>query len=372
MPCDWTRDLKAPALPCALYKVILTREGSLSFTYFTHLGGESQACPQGECSSDPEEFFLCLAPEDRDSFVNGLREASSTVTTYRSHHRAFTRRGEVRWLFTEACPSRLSNGETLFSGVTLDITESLRSRDALLRVQKLESIERLAGGMAHDFNNLLQAIVGNISLAKLRIADPESAMERLLKAEQACVNAKDLSASFYTFAVEGRGPAQTTSVEETITDMVEGIAAARNVRARVKIAPGLPRVGMAEETLRHIITRIVSNACDAMPEGGVVRVRAVKRIVSPGEGLQVGEGDYVEITVKDEGGGIREEHLTKVFDPYFTTKQMGCARGRGLSLSICHSIVVRHHGYIDVDPGGGAGATFRILLPAAFEAGGSG
>jgi len=276
-----------------------------------------------------------------------------------------SRYGTEHFIARSASPIR-SEDATLIGVVIVfrDVTEQLRMEEELLKIRKLESIGTLAGGIAHDFNNLLAVILGNISFAKMLLNDDEKAIKRLDEAERATVRGKDLSYKLLTFARGGTPVKKLTILDELIRDAAELTAAGSNTRCTFEIPDDLYRAEIDEGQMRQVIHNLVMNAREAMPDGGTVTIRAQNVNLTSSNGMPLPPGNYVCISIEDRGIGITEEHLERVFDPYFTTKEMGSEKGMGLGLAICYSIVKNHHGYINVKSKRGAGTTVYVYLPA--------
>jgi len=247
--------------------------------------------------------------------------------------------------------------------VATDITLRKQMEEELLKSQKLESLGILAGGIAHDFNNILTAIVGDISLIRLKMK-PDDPLSKLLEgAETASYHAKALTQQLLTFAKGGTTIKKTLFVEELIRDSVTFALRGSHVKCDFSFAEGLWPVEIDEGQVNQVFNNLVINACQAMPEGGKLRIGSENVDIGSKESLPVREGKYVKIIIEDQGTGISEKHLQKIFDPYFTTKQEGC----GLGLSIVHSIIRNHDGYVTVKSELGGGTTFTMYLPVSAK-----
>jgi nitrogen-specific signal transduction histidine kinase/ActR/RegA family two-component response regulator len=249
--------------------------------------------------------------------------------------------------------------------VTRDITEQKRVEEERLRATKLESVGLLAGGIAHDFNNILTSVFANIGLAKMITAKDASSnpsvVERLSAAEKACLRARDLTKQLLTFAKGGTPVKSTTSIASIIGDTVEFALRGSSVRCCLQIPEHVWPVVVDEGQISQVLQNLVINAEQAMPEGGVIEVTVENdSILSPSD-LPLKPGNYVRVTVTDQGIGIPQDHLSKIFDPYFTTKQ----KGSGLGLATTYSIIKRHEGHISVSSALGQGACFTLYLPAS-------
>ncbi len=247
--------------------------------------------------------------------------------------------------------------------VLRDITESKRIEEELIKAQKLESLGVLAGGIAHDFNNLLTAILGNVSLAKMHSQPGDKAVLRLDEAEKASLRAKDLTQQLLTFAKGGAPVKKTVSIADVLSESAKFALRGSNVRCRFEIADDLCTLEIDEGQISQVIHNLMINACQAMPDGGTIRVEAENATVWPEQDANstLAAGRYVKLSVTDEGLGIPQEVLPKIFDPYFTTKK----RGSGLGLATSYSILKNHDAMITVESEIGMGTTFHIYLPVS-------
>ncbi len=234
--------------------------------------------------------------------------------------------------------------------------------------QKMESLGILAGGIAHDFNNLLTITLGNISIAKT-IADPNGKLFRMLfDAEKASLRARDLTLQLLAFSRSGEPIKRTIRIAKLIEDSAIFAQRGSNVQCEFKIPDDFMSVDADEGQIGQVVSNIIINACQAMPDGGTIRVKCenVKIGTAAGEAgdpIPLAGGDYVRISIKDEGAGIPEEQINRIFDPFFTTKE----EGTGLGLATAHSIIEKHGGYLTVESTVGLGSTFYVYLPAAKE-----
>ena len=248
-------------------------------------------------------------------------------------------------------------------GVSGDITDLKQLEEERTKTEKLESIGILAGGIAHDFNNILTVILGNVSLAKMRIDSKSEEYEVLKEAENASYRAKDLTQQLLTFAKGGAPIKETTELTELIRDTVKFSIIGSNVQYSTSFTPDLWPSDVNNGQINQAINNLAINAQQAMPEGGTINITAENVSITPGDNLPLQKGNYIKISIKDKGIGISEDHLTKIFDPYFTTKQLGS----GLGLATTYSIIKRHGGHIAVESELGVGTTFHIYLSASSK-----
>ncbi len=236
-----------------------------------------------------------------------------------------------------------------------------RLENELHKVAKLESLGLLAGGIAHDFNNLLTVVLGNISSAMLDEQVMDVAGECLRDAEQGAIRAKDLTQQLLTFAKGGEPQKASEVIPEIVREAAEFVLRGSNVRCDYEFDAGLWPANVDGGQINQVIHNLVLNAKQAMPDGGIIRVKAHNEELADQAVNGLPSGRYLELVLADTGPGIPPEVLDHLFDPYYTTK----AGGNGLGLATVHSIIRRHKGHISVHSEVGHGAIFRIWLPAA-------
>ena len=248
-----------------------------------------------------------------------------------------------------------------YQGILRDITEKRKIEAEMLKIEKLESISILAGGIAHDFNNILTAILGNFAIAKAQSKPGEIVFDRLAAAEKAALRANDLTRQFLIFAQGGSPIKARFSVADLLQDSAKLTLRRNKVRCEFSIAEDLCPVEGDSSQISQVIHNLLINADQAMPKGGTVTIKAENINVGINDLYPLQKGQYVKITVEDEGIGIPPQNLKKIFDPYFTTKEMGS----GLGLAVTYSVVKKHGGYIDVESTPGRGSCFSLYLPVS-------
>lgn len=230
-------------------------------------------------------------------------------------------------------------GQEAILGVIIDITERKKMEEDLLKTSKLESLGILAGGIAHDFNNILTVISGNISLAKMIVKSEHEVYEILREVEMAAFQARDLTQQLLTFSKGGAPIKETASIQELLLDSASFMLRGSNVSCHFDIPDELWTVSVDKGQISQVVNNLIINADQAMPEGGSIQLSA-ENYSNPATTLALQAGNYVKISIKDQGIGIPKKHLAKVFDPYFTTKQ----KGHGLGLPTCYSIIKKTPG----------------------------
>jgi PAS domain S-box-containing protein len=247
-----------------------------------------------------------------------------------------------------------------------DITERKQAEGHLLILSKLESTRILAGGIAHDFNNLLTVIVLNLEMAQARTHPGEELDSNLEDAKKAALVAHGLTRQLITFA-KGDAPVlkPTRLSGAVIRESVRLALGGSRVRCEFLLPDDLWLAEVDVDQIGQVIRNLVLNAREAMLQGGVITVQGENVVLGPQQEPPLPPGDYVRLSIADQGSGIAKEVLPKVFDPYFSTKERGDQKGMGLGLTICHTIVQQHGGALAVESEAGVGTTFRIHLPAS-------
>jgi two-component system, cell cycle sensor histidine kinase and response regulator CckA len=264
----------------------------------------------------------------------------------------------------------LSNGTAKSVRITLwDLTEQKRREEEYIKATRLESIGLLAGGIAHDFNNILTIISGYLSIASIYAQNKGYAQgskgqlqQTLAEIDKAVNQAVGLTQQLLTFAKGGEPVKTKISLEKTVMETVQFALSGSNVRWSVQANGYLPCVEVDEGQFSQVISNLSINAGQAMPAGGTFTVTLETHSLTEENPFQLCAGTYVVITATDEGCGIHEDNLPKIFDPYFTTK----SDGSGLGLATCYSIIKKHGGHITVASQYGRGTTFTLYIPAAL------
>lgn len=237
-----------------------------------------------------------------------------------------------------------------------------RMEEDLARIQKLESIGVLAGGIAHDFNNYLTRILGNISVARIKVDSKEEVLDRLADAEKELLRTRNLTQQLLTFSEGGLPIKKPCSVVQLLEESMIFSLRGTNVKCEFSMPNNLWLINVDEGQIDQVISNLAINADQAMPQGGIISVTA-ENVGYDALPNPMKAEKYVKIVIRDQGVGISKDYLEKIFDPYFTTKQ----KGHGLGLAISYSIVKKHDGDITVESQIGVGTTFTIFLPAAAE-----
>jgi two-component system, cell cycle sensor histidine kinase and response regulator CckA len=271
--------------------------------------------------------------------------------------------GSFYWVDATIVPLLDDQGKPRqYVAIRADITARKQAEADRLILNKLESTGILAGGIAHDFNNLLTTILLNVALAQ-ESSPPDATRTKLLEeAKKAVLMARGLTQQLIALA-QGAAPVRkSTRVAGLVEESARAALSGSRVRCEFQLPDDLWWSEVDEGQVAQVVRNIVLNAREAMPEGGVISVLAENAVLVSHPSLP--PGNYIRMTIADQGPGIPGEVLPKIFDPYFSTKQRGSQKGMGLGLTICHAIVQKHGGAIDVESKTGIGTTFHIHFPA--------
>ena len=320
---------------------------------FTRTTGFTRADVIGKMSL---ELDIWQDPADRQRLVQGLREKDF----YENLEAQFRKKDGC--LITGLMSARVISlkGVPHIISITRDITERKKHEKEQLKIEKLESLGILAGGIAHDFNNILTGIMGNISFAKVFLDAAHKSYKPLAEAEKAAVRAGELAHQLLTFARGGEPIKKVVSPRHLVHEALSFILHGSNVKGTVDIPDSIHAFEVDEGQISQVFQNIIINATQAMPGGGILTISAQNEVLDGNNTSSLPPGSYIRLVFADQGCGISDDTLKRIFDPYFTTKSAGI----GLGLSSVHSIVSRHGGHIAVSSAVGKGTTFTIRLPS--------
>ena len=318
----------------------------------------------------PEELFSTncfhiVHADDLDAaqtaFARALASPNETITIeIRVRHKS----GE--WRNLEIIGKSLLPGSAI-EGVVInsrDVTEKRLTEAQLLRAQRMECLGVLAGGISHDLNNILSPVLMGSELLKVYTTDAE-ALALIESIQASAQRGSDIVKQVLSFARGVKGDSSNLDLKPLVYEVVKLLRETfpKNIQFQTLLPADLQPVLCNPTELHQVLMNLCVNARDAMPEGGLLQVKAANVTRTVSEQGKGNPGNYVRLTIADSGTGIPPEVLTKIFDPFFTTKEEG--RGTGLGLSTVLSIVKRHNGHLEVESVPGEGTQFHIFLAAA-------
>ena len=311
----------------------------------------------------PQEFLgkkmQDIFPEDFTAILLDLIEQVLITGEIKIYEYELSIAGQARYFETRIVPC----GEDQVLSIIRDITERKLMEEEIINARKLESLGTLAGGIAHDFNNILAAILGNVSYSRTLVEEGSELYETQVEVEAACLRAQGLTNQLLTFSRGGKPVKEVIRIGALLKEVTEFALHGSSVICRFEIADDLWPVEADRGQLGQVMSNLVINAYQAMADGGEMEVRAGNVELKEGTIPALEAGRYVKIEVADKGVGIPAEHLGKIFDPYFSTKQ----KGSGLGLATIYSIINKHSGLIRAESNPGVGTTFIFYLSASNE-----
>ena len=323
--------------------------------------GQEEACDQAV-----EKVFTIVDESTGMPVTNPIREVLQSGKIIEQGVNCALLSRDHRQYSIEASGAPICNREGVILGAVLvfrDVTEKRRAKEELFKTEKLKSVGILAGGIAHDFNNILAAVLGNIEMAGMLVENDSDAASLLGMAKKASLRARDLTQQLLTFSKGGSPIKKTTSIGSTIREAADFILHGSNISCEFNLPEELWLVDIDSGQIAQVIQNLVINAKAAMVNGGTLAIEGENVSAAGDEKAEwMAEGkQYIRIIVRDEGKGIAEEDLEKIFDPYFTTKK----EGSGLGLAITHSVIQNHNGHIEVESTPNVGTCFSIYLPVS-------
>ncbi len=347
---------------------VFTTDTRGRLTYMNHmaetLSGWKQELSMGR-SIEEVVRFLHSGVNDADEHPVSYALRLGTALHPLDHYPLFDQTQGERPVLYSVSPLRRPDG-TLFGAVLIvrDMTERLKLDEERLKASKLDSLGLLAGGIAHDFNNLLTTILGNLSMTKALVNSRDRLFNFLSEAENASLRAKGLTHKLLTFAKGGTPLKKPLALQQVIPESAAFALSGSPTRCHCEIPDDLWQIEADEGQIGQVIHNLAVNAHQAMPTGGTLTINAQNVTATDAYAQQQGlpkAGNYIKLTLHDNGKGIPPSALPKIFDPYYSTKPTGS----GLGLSTAYSIITNHHGTITATTPQDQGAQFIIHLPAA-------
>lgn len=324
------------------------------------------------------EWNSRLHPNDKNRAIEELTEAVRQKTKFKSEYRLLHDDGAFHYYISRGTPVYEKNGAICeWVGTLTDVNEGkvaeekLReSEDQLRQGQRLESVGRLAGGIAHDFNNMLTAINGYSDLVLRRLSADDPLRPNIEEIKKAGERSATLTQQLLAFSRRQMLQPKVLDLNNVISDtavMLERLIG-EDIALITKLSPDISRVEADPGQLSQVLLNLVVNSRDAMPDGGTITIET-KDVCLKQENIGQYEwarpGDFVLLKISDSGVGIDSETLQHIFEPFYTTKEIG--KGTGLGLATVYGIIKQSGGSIWVSSEIGEGTTFEIYLPQVFE-----
>jgi len=312
-------------------------------------------------------YLSIVCEEDRKNVAGLLTDALDGTTSF-FDFKSVSGEG-TRYFSSSFVPIKNEHGQVQrLMGITVDTTKNRFNEIALRRAQKMEAIGQLTGGIAHDFNNILGIIMGNLELLKMTLKGNDEANTLIEKAYKGTQRAAGITRHLLSFSrIESIDPVSTkvNTIFENIDELIARSLTV-SIEVQTQLSENLWPVNVDPGDLEDAMLNLSLNAKDAMPEGGTLSIETSNKLLdedyvalNPGSS----SGEFVMISISDNGIGIPEDYIDKVLEPFFTTKELGA--GTGLGLSMVYNFVKRSGGHIKIYSELGEGTTFNIFLPRA-------
>jgi len=302
-----------------------------------------------------------IPPEARAKASLIMQNIAETGVSNNKEFRLYRKDGQPIDIIINAVGIKKTNGRfQQIVAIVHDITSRKQLEQQIQKDEKLKSISVLASGIAHDFNNFLTIILGSADLLQFLSEGRPELLPHIANIQAAGMRARDLTQQLLSFSKGGVPDLRTGSIIDLIKESAAFVLAGTNIQCKTTTPNDLWQVEMDTGQISQVLNNLIINAIQAMPEGGVIQITAANVDIIEEDSLLLRSGEYVKISVIDQGIGIPPENLNKIFDPFFTTKKTGS----GLGLANAYTIVKNHRGLITAQSQVGVGTQFDIYLPA--------
>ena len=350
------------------HAIVAVTDARGRITYVNDYFCEISKYPRGELLG--QDHRIINSGHHPKAFFRDLWTTIKSGNVWKGEVKNKAKDGTYYWVDTTIVPLLDAEGRVeQFVAIRADITSRKNGEEAQRQTQKLESLGVLAGGIAHDFNNLLTSIMGNCAIASLSLPTGSPTQAALAQIEQGALRAADLTRQMLAYAGKGKTVIAPVDMNKLVTEMSRllSISISKKCSIHCDLAPEIPVITADPTQMQQMVMNLVTNASEAMEQGGVVTLRTEERTLDSPDITAlapigpVKPGRYVILDVTDTGCGMSKETIQSIFDPFFTTK----FTGRGLGLSALLGILRSHGGAIKVYSEAGHGTCMKVFLPAA-------
>ncbi|WP_459890602.1 PAS domain S-box protein [Desulfothermus okinawensis] len=341
------------------------KEGKIKF--FNPVAEQITGWKKGEAiGRNLEEVFNIVSEKTGKKVDNPFTEIKKTgkIIGLGNHTLLIRKDGDKIPILDSGAPIFGKDGELIGVVIVFRDGREQRQREAeLIRLEKLNTVSQISAGIAHDFNNILATIVSNCALVKNKLKIDAFERKFFEKVEKTILDARNLTKQLILLSTEFEPDKKPFDYRKKIKGLTRLILAGTSVEAEFLIDEDLYYINGDETQIDQVIQNLIINAKDAMKDRGKITIKAQNIHVKRDEIKGLSEGDYVRISIKDTGPGIDEDNLSRIFEPYFSTKK----GGTGLGLYVVENIVKNHQGHIEVISEKGKGTEFVLYLPAKRE-----
>lgn len=361
------------SIPGIIMRFESAQNGQFRAQYVSDMSEDILEIRAADILEDMSRFWSLVHEDDAPFLRTSLQSAGDDLIPWMQKWRIVTPSKQVKWLQARGMPKQLKNGSVLWNAVVLEITELVTAQDELSKAQetvafskRLDSVGRLTAGIAHEFNNLMAVVMGNVELVleNDQVADKD-ARRMLNDALTALRRGARQTSDLLKFGRKARLHPEVTTLNKAVENLQPMLGSLLNEQISINYLletnPWCTRLDVSQ--LESAIINIVLNSRDALLEGGTIQIQTENRKIETSETRAEFNGDYVVLTVSDDGIGMSDEVKSKAIDPYFTTKPIG--QGTGLGLSAVHGFVNQTAGELKLDSSVGSGTTVQLWFPRA-------
>lgn len=329
---------------------------------------------RNEIAHTPEEWKARVHPEDLEEVLKELdRHLQGETPEYLAEYRIRCKDNSYKWVLARGkVTARDPQGNALrIVGTHTDITDRRLLEEQLRQAQKMEAVGQLAGGVAHDFNNILTTIIGRTYLLQSKLSDRQDLLIHVEQVALAAERATTLTQGLLSFSREQVMDLRRISLNDTVrkaSDIFSRLVR-EDIEIDIQLSEKDPVVCADESQMVQVLMNLVTNARDAIIGTGMIRITTESVTLDQQLPMTIGgfipPGSYAALFVTDTGSGMDTETQARIFEPFYTTKEVG--KGTGLGLSVVYGIIERHNGYINVVSGPDSGTTFSVYLSSLEE-----
>jgi two-component system cell cycle sensor histidine kinase/response regulator CckA len=357
--------------PGMVYQFVYRPDGTRGYTFVSEGARELFGIDPEAALRDSDALLHIIHPDEREQLRHRARAVAHEGGDFRWEGRAVLASGEERFVEVVARDHRTADGSVLSDGLVVDVTERRQLEEQFRQAQKMEAVGRLAGGVAHDFNNLLTVIKTstNFLLDDLDPADPRR--EDARQVADAADRAAGLTRQLLAFSRKQVLEPQVVDVDTVVSNLRPMLARliGEDVDVQVRLAQSAGTVLADVGQLEQVLINLAVNARDAMPDGGRLTIETSEVTIDERAAMSYGRrercalvpGRYVMLAVSDTGTGMSPEVRARIFEPFYTTKEIG--KGTGLGLSTVYGIVKQSGGHVWAYSEPGHGTVFKVYLP---------
>lgn len=323
-----------------------------------------------EYEANPELWRSIIPEEDREAVARQAEQVLAGEPFKPLEHRITHKDNSIRWVKNVPVPRHDDQGNVVaYDGLISDITERKQLQEDLARAQRLETAGRVAGQIAHDFNNLLSPLAAYPAVFREELADNHPLLGMVNEMETCANRIADINQQLLALGRRGHFTMTPVDLNDLIHNLILSQDLSKEIEVKEELTSDLFLIKAGAAQLARAIINLLVNANEAMHGKGTLSIKTKNVYVDkPPEGhKKIEKGEYVLLAISDTGSGIPQEILSKIFDPFFSTKKMDRMRGSGLGLSVVHSIMEDHNGYVTVESSESKGTTFTLYFPVSRE-----